>query len=71
MRMLFSVAALLVVASIVMKLAGTQLQALKPASVGGPASASTGGNAAQRAADLVNKAVEQGAAMRAADAASQ
>lgn len=68
MRMIFSVVALLVVAFVVMKLAATQTQALRPAGgVAGSASASP----AARAADLVNKAVEQGAAMRAAEAASQ
>ena len=65
--MLFSVLALLVVVGVVMTLAGVQLQAVKPAGVPGEPA----GTATTRAADLVNKAVEQGAASRAADAASQ
>ena len=70
MRMIFSALALLVVVLVVMKLVATQTQALKAVApaAGGTASAP---NAAQRAADLVNKAMEQGAAMRAAEAASQ
>jgi hypothetical protein len=63
MRLLFSALMLLVVVAIVGKLAATQMQAVAPQ--GTPASA------AQRSADMVTKAIEQGAAMRAADAASQ
>lgn len=70
MRMVFSVLALLVVVAVVMKLSATQFQAVKaiaPTGAGGPAAA----NPSQRAADLVTKAIEQGAATRAAEAASQ
>jgi hypothetical protein len=63
MRLLFSALMLLVVVAIVGKLAATQMQAVAPQAA--PASA------AQRSADMVTKAIEQGAAMRAADAASQ
>jgi hypothetical protein len=71
--MLFSVLALLVVLAVVMKLSASQMQAIGPASSGGQAGAGAPApaDAARRAADLVNKAMEQGAAMRAADAASQ
>lgn len=66
MRMLFSVLALLVVAAVVMKLAATQLQTLKPAPTTGGATAgapaSPAAQQAQRAADLVTKALQQGAA---------
>ena len=65
--MLFSVLALLVVVGVVMKLTATQLQAVKPADAGGAA----GATATTRAVDRVTKAIEQGAATRAADAASQ
>ena len=76
MRMLFSVLALLVVVAIVMKLGATQMQAVAPArqaasmaADGTPAGPAV--DPARRAADLVNRAMEQGAAMRAAEAASQ
>ena len=68
MRMVFSVLALLVVLAVVMKLAATQTQALKPATTAGGAA---GKPPAQQAADQVIKAMEQGAAQRAAEAASQ
>jgi len=68
--MLFSVLALLVVVGVVMKLSATQWQAVKPVVASGTPAA-TPGNATTRAVDLVNRAVEQGAAARAADAASQ
>jgi hypothetical protein len=68
--MLFSVLALLVVVAVVMKLSATQLQAVKAVSPAGTTGAPAA-NANQRAVDLVNKAIEQGAAQRAADAASQ
>ncbi len=67
MRMIFSALALLVVAAVVMKLAATQTQALVPAASGG----ASGPAAVQRATDQVRQAMEQGAAQRAADAASQ
>ena len=64
--MMFSVLALLVVVAVVMKLSATQLTAVK--SVPAPGQPVDPG---ARAVDLVNKAIEQGAAQRAADAASQ
>jgi hypothetical protein len=68
--MLFSVLALLVVVAVVMKLSATQLQAVKAVAPAGP-TGTPAANPNQRAVDLVNKAIEQGAAQRAADAASQ
>lgn len=68
--MLFSVLALLVGVAVVMKLAATQWQAVKPAAPPTTAGAKPADPTA-RAVDLVNKAVEQGAAQRAAEAASQ
>ena len=70
MRMLFSALALLVVVLVVMKLTATQVQTLKPAA-GPSGAAASGASPTQQAADQVRKAIEQGAAMRAADAASQ
>lgn len=69
MRAFLSIGALVVVAYIVLKLSATQLQALAPTPVvaGGGASPS----AAQQAADKVIRAVDAGAAQRAADAASR
>ena len=63
MRILFSVVGLLVVVVIVGKLAASQMQALKPAGSTQPP--------AQQAAEKIQKAIEQGAALRAAEAASQ
>jgi xanthine dehydrogenase molybdopterin-binding subunit B len=71
MRMIFSVLALLVVVAVVMKLAATQTKALSPAATAGTAGQGPGVSAAQHAADQVKKALEQGAAMRAEEAASQ
>jgi hypothetical protein len=78
MRVLMSLAGLLLVLLLVSKLAGTQLQALGP---GASASAATGtalqepanhpSNAASAAAARVMQAMEQGAAQRAEDAASR
>lgn len=80
MRVLMSLAGLLLVLLLVSKLAGTQLQALAP---GAGASAGTGealqtpanptnpANAASAAAARVMQALEQGAAQRAEDAASR
>lgn len=64
--MIFSVLALLVVLAVVMKLSATQLQAVVP-----PAAPGKPADPGARAVDLVNKAIEQGAAQRAAGAASQ
>jgi hypothetical protein len=64
MRVLFSLVALLLVVWVVMKLSATQLQTLAPAA------GSSAPNAAQQAADKVQRAIEQGAAQRAAEAAS-
>ena len=64
--MMFSVLALRVVVAVVMKLSATQLTAVKPVPAPGQP-----GDPGARAVDLVNKAIEQGAAQRAADAASQ
>ena len=72
MRALLSLAALLIVLFLVMKLSGTQLQALGPTANTKPgAAAGTASTAAQRSADQVVRAMEQGAAARAADAASR
>ena len=69
MRVLFSLVALVVVVFVVMKLAGTQLQAIAPSpAVAGSAPART---AAQQVADKVQGALQQGAALRADDAASR
>jgi len=68
MRILLSLGGLLLVLLLVSKLAGTQLQALAPA---GGASSATPGAAASAAAAQVMQALEQGAAQRAADAASR
>ena len=69
--MLFSVLALLVVVAVLMKLSATQLQVLKPTSTPAATSGAVTSNPGARAVDQFNKAVEQGAARRAADAASQ
>ena len=75
MRALLSLAALLIVLFLVMKLSGTQLQALGPTANTKPGAAagtaSTASTAAERSADQVVRAMEQGAAARAADAASR
>lgn len=71
MRMLISIVALLIVAFIVMKLAATQLRAVQPAAGPGPAASATPQNAARQAAEQVTRALEQGAAQRPADAASE
>ena len=72
MRALLSLAALLIVLFLVMKLSGTQLQALGPtAHTPRGAAAGAASTAAQRSADQVVRALEQGAAARAADAASR
>ena len=75
MRALLSLAALMIVLFLVMKLSGTQLQALGPTANTKPgAAAGTAGTtstAAERSADQVVRAMEQGAAARAADAASR
>jgi hypothetical protein len=68
--MLFSVLALLVVVAVVMKLSATSLQAVKT-SVPAAGAGGKGADPAARAVDLMNKTVEQGAAQRAAEAASQ
>jgi hypothetical protein len=65
-RMMFSVLALLVVMAVVMKLAATQMTGVKPVPAPGQPA-----DPGARAVDLVNKAIEQGAVQRAADAASQ
>lgn len=64
MRALFSIVALLLVVWVVMKLSATQLQSLAPTA------GASAPNAAQQAADKVQRAIEQGAAQRAAEAAS-
>ncbi|MCY7316448.1 MAG: hypothetical protein LH480_12715 [Rubrivivax sp.] len=75
MRALLSIATLLLVVLIVMKLSATQLQALAPAAW--PASAAAGAtdslpaNAAQQAAGRLQEALQQGAARQAEAAASQ
>ena len=74
MRALISVVALVAAAFIVLKLTGTQLQALKSATApvaGSGAAPGPAPNAAQQAASTVQRALEQGAAQRAADAASR
>lgn len=81
MRMLFTLVGLIVVVAVVMKLGATQLAALKPAARpvpagAAPADATTAapgpaGNPARDIADRMRSAVEQGAAARAADAASR
>lgn len=71
MRVLFSTVALLIVAFIVMKLAATQLRVVQPTAVPGSGAASSPQNAARRAAEQVTRALEQGAAQRPADAASE
>lgn len=68
MRILFTLAGLLIVLFIVMKLSTQQLAALKPAATEGQ---SPPVNAAQRVGDDVKKALEQGAAARASEAQSQ
>jgi hypothetical protein len=70
LRAILSLAALLIVVFLVSKLAGTQLKAIAPAAPSGAASAATG-TAAEQAAAQVVRAVEQGAAQRADDAASR
>ena len=72
MRALLSLAALMIVLFLVMKLSGTQLQALGP-TANMPQGAAAGGasSPAQRSAEQVVRALEQGAAARAADAASR
>jgi hypothetical protein len=71
-RLVLSLLGLLVVLWIVMKLAGTQLAALTPAApAAGAASAPAPARAAQDAAARVQRAIEQGAAQRAEDAASR
>ena len=70
MRALFSVAALLLVVWVVMKLSATQLQALAPAAGSNAPTTTNAPHAAQQAADKVQRAIEQGAAQRAAEAAS-
>ena len=73
MRALFSLVALMGVAFIVMKLAGTQLQALAPgpAMAGSAPAHSAARSAAQQAAARLQHALQQGAALRAEDAASR
>lgn len=68
MRVLFSLVALLLVVWVVMKLSATQLQALAPAA--GSSAPGAPLNAAQQAADKVTRAIEEGAARRAEEAAS-
>ncbi len=72
--MFLGVVALLLAAVAVMKFSATQLQALAPgapaASGALPAQANTLAPA-QAAADRVSQSIEQGAAVRAAEAASQ
>ena len=68
MRILLSLGGLLLVLLLVSKLAGTQLQASAPA---GGASSATSGAAASATAAQVMRAMEQGAAQRAADVASR
>jgi hypothetical protein len=80
MRMLFSIAGLLLVVYLVMKLGATQLQALKaPVAADTPAAdaGAPGGTgprpsaaAARDAAERVKSALEQGAAARAVDPAA-
>lgn len=69
MRALLSLAGLLLVVYLVMKLSATQVQGIAPQAptAGGGAASS----AAQQAADKVTRAIEAGAAQRAADAASR
>ena len=75
MRAIFSLCGLLLVLFLVAKLAGTQLTALTGASPGqvpaDAASAAPRATAAERAAAQVTRAMEQGAAQRADDAASR
>ena len=74
MRALLSVTTLLLVVLLVMKLAATPLRALAPAGPVASAAATrgnTGPHAAQQAAERVQRAIEQGAAQRAEDAASR
>lgn len=68
MRILFTLAGLLIVLFIVMKLSSQQVAALKPAATEGQAPPV---NATQRVGDDVKKALEQGAAARASEAQSQ
>ena len=70
MRAMLSLGGLLVVVYIVMKLSATQLTAVAPAAPA-PGSTGAGPSAAQQAADKVTRALEAGAAQRAADAASR
>jgi hypothetical protein len=81
MRVLFSIAALLVVLFVVMQLAGRQLDALRPGAgqtpVEGPmpqtgsgsGDGSPGATAAAEAGRRIGEALQQGAARRASDAA--
>jgi hypothetical protein len=66
MRAVFSLLALLIVVFVVMKLTTSQIQAIAPVKPGGGAASS----AAEQAAAKVQQALEQGAALRAVDAAS-
>ncbi len=68
MRIIFSVLALLLVAAVVMKLTATQTRVLVPA---GSTVHTPGAGSAPPAAARVIEALEQGAARRAAEAASQ
>lgn len=70
MRIVLSLVALLVVVAVVLQLATRQAPALK-AVQGGATGAESLPAAAQRAADQINRVLEQGSAARAADAASQ
>ncbi len=81
MRILFSVATLLVVLFVVMQLAGRQLDALRPGAGQGPVEGPTpqagssggearpGATAAAEAGRRVGEALQQGAARRASDVA--
>jgi hypothetical protein len=71
MRALFSLAGLLLVVFIVMKLTATQLKTVAGTASPSAAASAAPANAAQAAADQVNRALSQGAATRAAQAASQ
>ena len=71
MRALFSIVSVLVVLFIVLKLAGRQAEALLPAAAPGGTAATAGRTAAEQAAGRVRRAMEQGAAARASEAAGQ
>ncbi|MDE1949346.1 MAG: hypothetical protein KGL43_06090 [Burkholderiales bacterium] len=69
MRAVFSIAALLIVVFVVMKLAANQLHALTPAAA--PGASQPARNAAQAAADQISDAIAKGAAARASEADAQ